>query len=328
MSDDRSKDPRRDDDEPLEFVNREERHDVDFDEEDDFEELPNLNEDADDDFDEDDDDLEEFEAEDVDDDEPAAPAAPAAAAAATAAAAKAAKPAADDDAPPRTARPRKGDAKAKGGGKRKGPPVIMLAALGLIAAVALFMFWPRGGGVTEVGDGQSSVLTLPDTSAAIRAEIPTPRSSDVDLDHELSDVVPEESDGAAGAAARVDIKREAETRSGAGRELAEPEVAAASGTAPTRTETPPPARPNPGAGGVSGPGKDGAWAIQVGSFGDRANALRLTVDLQAKGYRVEIQDLGSTHKVWVGYFMTRTAAEVYAAARTADLGAKPYITHR
>lgn len=334
MSDDRNKDPRRDDDdEPLEFVNREDDPDVDFDERDDFETTPAMEplDDAD---------LEDFEADDVEETPTARkstppPAAAAAAAAGGAKAAKASVPAEDDDdAPPRTARRRSG-------GGRKGPPPALLIALGVIVVVAGYIFWPRGGGVSDSGEGRASVLTLPDTTAVTRAEIPVPRSSDVDLDTELSDVVPEEADGAAAAAARADLLNEAANRSGGARELAEPETAAATGTAPLRTgggdaapkTTPPPAQPAAGApSGGDRPGADGAWAVQVGSFGDAANAERLAATLRDRGHRVVVQDLssgtGTVHRVWVGFFGTRAAAETYAAAHAKDLGAKPYITHR
>jgi len=327
MSDERTNPPRRDDDEePLEYVNREEDPDVDFDERDDFEIMPAM-EDPDED-------LEEFEAEAVEqaeaepEPEPTPEPAVAAAAGTIGAAAHAEGDAAAE--PPRTARPR------GNGGGRKGPPLAMLAALALIVVVALFMFWPRGGGVTEVGEGQSSVLTLPDTTAAEHAAAPAPRSGDVDLDQELSPVVPEESDGAAAAAARVDLRREAESRSAGGGELAEPEAAVASGSAPVRerpaeTTAESPTRAT-AASSTGEPSHDGAWAIQVGSFGDLSNAERLAGRLRDKGHRVVIQDLssggGTVHKVWVGYFATRAEAQAYAAAHAADLGAKPYITHR
>lgn len=310
MNDQRNDDPRRFEDgseEELDFLNREDDPDVDIDERDDFESPEFLD-------DEDDPDLADLEPELVTEEapvpsEPAAPVEPeeptalepekptAAAAAATAAAATAVPP--EDDTPPRTARRRERS--------RRGPSPIMFGALGLIIVAAALILWPRGGSVTDSGEGVASVLTLPDSSA--HAPTPTPRSSDVDLNEELSEMVPERATGdVPPPAAKADLLREADARTGDRGVLAEPE-----------TVSPIPS---------GDPAEQGAWAIQLGSFGSRVNAENLAAGLAEKGHRMEIQDLGGSHRVWVAYFPTRAAATAYAGAHAEDLGERPYITHR
>ena len=86
--------------------------------------------------------------------------------------------------PPVTAIPRSVRGRGKGDMSR-----IMIGAGVVIVAAALFIFWPRGGGLPAEEGDLTSVVTLPDTTAGNVAAVP--RSSDVDLDKELQDLLVE-----------------------------------------------------------------------------------------------------------------------------------------
>ena len=199
--------------------------------------------------------------------------------------------------------------------------------------IALFIFWPRHSSspVIEDENGErSSVVTLGDSVGA--AGIPVPRSSDVDLDDELTEVVPEQ-DRSTGdkppEETRAELRQQLDKDSGQ-QELAEPATVAGSGTAPVTQQQTNTSDELPVA--TQGPSAGGQWVIQLGSFGSRANADKLAASLRAKGFRMEVHDLpasnGTTHKVWVGFFPTRAAATAYGRLHRDELGTKTFITHR
>jgi len=217
-----------------------------------------------------------------------------------------------------------------GGGRAGGPPWVMIGAAVVIAVIAAFMFWPRNSSSPaddDLGGQRSSIVMFGDSLGV--AGIPVPRSSDVDLDDELPQVVPEHPEGAGSRPAeetRSELRQQLDTATDKG-QLAEPQAVASSGTAPvTKRET------DELTPATQGPSAGGQWAIQLGSFGSRANADKLATQLRDKGYRMEIQDLtangGTIHRVWVGFFPTRTAAAAYAQLHRNDLGSETFITHR
>ncbi|MBC8425313.1 SPOR domain-containing protein [bacterium] len=176
---------------------------------------------------------------------------------------------------------------------------VMIVTGVVVVAAALFIFWPRGGEDLPAPVGEQFSVVAAD-SGAVEAERPDrPRSSDVNLSLEAPDVVPEEA--------------------GAGADEAPP-------------VTPRPRTSQPTA--ASGePGEDGKWAIQLGSFGSRANAQELAAELRTRGIRVETPTMQSTTggdqtKVWIAYFETHAAAKAWAAAHVDDIGRSTYITHR
>ena len=93
------------------------------------------------------------------------------------------------------------------------------------------------------------------------------------------------------------------------RPAAEPAPAPAPGPAPEKVEKAP---PKPESTAASTPAA-GEWAVQVGSFGSRANADRLRGQLAGKGFPVfvtQIESRGRTfHRVRVGPAADRAGAE-------------------
>jgi DedD protein len=53
----------------------------------------------------------------------------------------------------------------------------------------------------------------------------------------------------------------------------------------------------------------GGWSIQLGSFGNRANADKLVRKLRAKGIRVYVSSQSGKHRVRAGPFPDRATAE-------------------
>lgn len=79
------------------------------------------------------------------------------------------------------------------------------------------------------------------------------------------------------------------------------------------TDQPPPAPPKPAAASREVPPELAAWAVQVGSFGTEANALKLRDDLRAKGYAAYTEttrsDDKTLYRVRVGPTVERGEAE-------------------
>lgn len=69
--------------------------------------------------------------------------------------------------------------------------------------------------------------------------------------------------------------------------------------------------------------KDAAWVVQIGSFKDKANALRLVNQLRASGYRAFVQDMstatGESTRVFVGPENKRNSARIMAIQLEKDL---------
>ncbi len=199
-----------------------------------------------------------------------------------------------DDAPP----PARRRGLAGGGGTNR----IMIGTGVVVVAAALFVFWPRNGGDMPEPVGEQYSVVAADSNAVVTPQPARPRSSDVNLSQEAPAVVPE-TEG-------TDVS--------------------------SRETTPPPetSRPVERAAVSNGePGADGKWAIQLGSFGTRANAQGLANNLRDKGFRVETPTLqsttgGSSTKVWIAYFETHAEAKAWATAHQDDIGKSTYITHR
>lgn len=69
--------------------------------------------------------------------------------------------------------------------------------------------------------------------------------------------------------------------------------------------------------------KEAAWVVQIGSFKDKANALRLVNQLRASGYRAFLQDMstatGESTRVFVGPENKRNSARIMAIQLEKDL---------
>ena len=178
---------------------------------------------------------------------------------------------------------------------------VMIATGVVVVVAAALIFWPRGGSDLPAPVGEQFSVVAADSGAHDADRPERPRSSDVNLSLEAPSVVPETPEGSGGAAA---------------------DSAPASSSSRTRAAT-----------GSGEPGPDGKWAIQLGSFGSRANARSMAAELSAKGFRVETPTLqtttgGSQTKVWIAYFETHAAAKAWAAAHVDEIGGSTYITHR
>lgn len=90
------------------------------------------------------------------------------------------------------------------------------------------------------------------------------------------------------------------------------EKAVAAAAAPKKT---PPARETPAARPAAS--STGMWAVQLGSFSNRANAEKLAADLRGDGYAAFLSQLGTSngelHRVRIGPQKDRDSAETVAA---------------
>jgi cell division septation protein DedD len=204
-----------------------------------------------------------------------------------------------------------------GNGRRPGPSRIMIGAGVVILAIALWVFWPRGG---DTGDmtGQTAVLTLDPAGPGVIDE-ETPRSSDVDLGEEVPEMVPEQPASNRTTTA-VTEKAVAKVTDEAAKmpPLNDP-------LAKADEKLEPAAMPGD-------PAETGKWAVQLGAFGSEKNAQKMGDVYRNKGFRVEVPAMrttggGLSYKVWIGFFNTRGEANEWAQKHKSDLG-DFYITHR
>ncbi|MBA4377633.1 MAG: hypothetical protein C0395_03110 [Gemmatimonas sp.] len=199
---------------------------------------------------------------------------------------------------------------------RSGRGLVAAVAVALVAMLA-FVFWPRGGFELPppVGE-QTSVVTT--DSPGLPYDPQRPVSGDVDLAREAPAVVPESPGGRAAAA---DAARTGTTAEAAGDEAVgvQTDGNAADAAAPGSAVVP--------------PGASGTWAIQLGAFGQPANAEELATRLRRAGHRIETETVrtaggASLTRVRVAWFRTETEASAWAAAHAAVLGRDLKLTSR
>ncbi len=199
----------------------------------------------------------------------------------------------------------------------------ILAAVGVaLVAILVFIFWPRGGFELPPPVGEQTSVVTSD-SPGLPYDPQRPVSGDVDLAQEAPEVVPESPGGRAaavrGAAAGAD------GLAGGDEPGADPSTtgaAAATGPAPTPAGT-----------AIVPPGASGAWAIQLGAFGQPANAEELVTRLRKAGHRIETETVrtaggASLTRVRVAWFRSEAEAGAWAAAHAAALGRDLKITSR
>ena len=83
---------------------------------------------------------------------------------------------------------------------------------------------------------------------------------------------------------------------------------------PEKTSPPPAKAPQPAPAKKTDPqAKPQAWAVQVGSFSKKANAMQLRDKLRAKGYKAFVEHVqlpsGSSYRVRIGPYVKRSQAE-------------------
>jgi len=198
--------------------------------------------------------------------------------------------------------------------RRRGMPRIMWLAIVVAVVGAVLLFRNQGGDVpTGIGE-RRSVVTAGDDSATAAAVVP--RSGDVDITRETRGLTPEQpAGGAAATAAAPSGEAPAKTAEPVAKPAAKPATTA---TRPaTSTATPPAPRIVPLA--------EGPWLVQVGSFGEAANADAAAEKLRQKGWDARVK-VGNTsdgtmiHRVQIGYFASRKDAETFVVQNKRDLG--------
>jgi cell division septation protein DedD len=215
----------------------------------------------------------------------------------------------NDDGPWRAPAPVTGVRRRSGRSGRGLFAVVMVALVAMLA----FVFWPRGRFELPppVGE-QTSVVTT--DAPGLPYDPSRPVSGDVDLAQEAPAVVPETPGGRAARDGAVN-------RVAAGDEpTAQDPAAAAAADSPTGAATVP-------------PGASGDWAIQLGAFGQPANAQDLVTRLRSAGHRIETETVktaggASLTRVRVAWFRSEAEAAAWAAAHAADLGRDLKITSR
>ena len=139
------------------------------------------------------------------------------------------------------------------------------------------------------------------------------RTQTVVLDRDRTEPVPAGTSNEAPAAV---VEEPAETV--AQPVAAEPEVSEPEASEPVaRREEPAPAPAQPQPETPPASSTTGMWAVQLGSFSNKANAEKLAADLRKQGYAAFLSQLdtdsGTLHRVRIGPQKDRDAAEAMAA---------------
>ena len=153
----------------------------------------------------------------------------------------------------------------------------------------------------------------PDSAEIVSERVPLPGQEDqeirtVVLDRDRTQPVP---------ASTAEPVAAAPARADAGNETAEPAPRPAPERVPAQPEPDPAPKTAPAA-GANAPtaSSTGMWAVQLGSFGNEANAERLAADLRKQGFAAFLSrlngDSGVLHRVRVGPQKDRESAEAMA----------------
>jgi cell division septation protein DedD len=242
--------------------------------------------------------------------------------------------------------PRRGMARArpKRTGRSKNLKISrpIMIGVALILAAAAFLFWPRGGSSpTGIGD-RMSVVTA-DTGNDAMVPGGEPRSGEVAIENETSDLVPEKvkttqagtdkpaSSEPQATSDEVKTTTKQEPAKADTRSTTTPTTKTASTTEATKSS--PPAttprsaqkKPEPTTISKIEPTASGGWAIQVGAFSKEENAQRNINDLKSKGYPALMHAASTSggeilYKVWIGYFKNREEAAIYGRDHRRQLG--------
>lgn len=196
-----------------------------------------------------------------------------------------------------------------------------LVGAAVLVAIGVWLIpWVLDGPETPLDTGASS-LQLPAAEEPVPMRTQTLRLG-ADAETELALPVPAAADPTPAAAAVEPPAGPAEAEP-----AAETPVAAAE-PAPVRTPDPRPAavtppRPAPPA---PAPAAKGAWVVQLGSFGEEANARRQAQLASTYGYKAAVSSIRSNgrtlYRVRVGPLETRGAADA-AASALAGPGVRP-----
>jgi len=214
--------------------------------------------------------------------------------------------------------PRRRKSLAGDGNSRQPSRPLMIALLVVIVGGG-YLFWPRGGTTpTGIGERYSVVTADSATHAA-------PRSGSVDINGEVSPLVPEApaDTPASGADAPRDPVVVTDTAS-----TSEPSTAGTPhGEPPAPAVTRPAREPRPAAPTPARitPAATGRWAVQIGAFQTHANAQKVVDDLATKGFAAQIRPANTSsgdmiHRVWIGWFTSREQAQRFARQEKGRIG--------
>lgn len=181
-------------------------------------------------------------------------------------------------------------------------PLVYGVAAAAIVAMALFLFWPRGGADEDVPEmvltPQSTQQASVETTDATPGDEPT--SADTTADDE-----------AAAAAVQSGTVKQAPA------EVAPKDPEATPRQPEGSTQVQKPAKTSVTPSGVPSPTDSGRHLLYVGSFGNEANAQARANELKAKGIPASVApsrsaDGGELWRVRVGYFSDLQQARAYA----------------
>lgn len=187
--------------------------------------------------------------------------------------------------------------RAKQGARGGGLPPVMWVAIIICVVGAVFLFRTQTADVpTGIGENQTTV-TASDHETSL-AQDESARSGDVDINSKSQELTPEISDQTAAKPA----EKEPEPAKPAPAKTTQKNT-----TTTTATKVAPP---------PIVPFEVGPYMVQVGSFGDAANADKEANRLVAQGWDARVK-LGNTsagniiYRVRIGYFKSRTEAEKF-----------------
>jgi len=188
-------------------------------------------------------------------------------------------------------------ATATKGGRGGGMPTIMWLAVVVCIVGAVFLFRSQNTDLPAgIGENQT-VVTAPDVESHL-AQDAGPRSGDVDITEQAPALTPEKSE--------TESESGTDTPTVSVPEKTKPTVAE---PAPTRIPDTPPPEPVM-------PLPNGPYVVQIGSYGNPANADKEAGRLQQLGWDARVK-MGNTstgaiiQRVHIGYFKSRTDAEAF-----------------
>jgi cell division septation protein DedD len=205
--------------------------------------------------------------------------------------------------------------RSRAGKERKpaGTPKLIIGAGLVIIVGALVLFGPRfSSDNSGIGEQHSVVVSAPDTNASVPDSSAValankgadnkpshrPRSSSVDIASESKEIVAESPDGSGLSKSEAAVQDE--------------KLAAAEVVKPA-----PKPKPKSVPETKIQPGTSGGWVVQVGAFGQAANADKEALRLQAKGWDARVRgkntpDGSMVFHVQIGYFASRSDGTLFA----------------
>lgn len=197
-------------------------------------------------------------------------------------------------------------------------PLVYTAMGLLIVAIAAVLFWPR-----PAERGPDALVLTPND---------VPESTETASDP-LDDALPETPLQAAEETVEA-VDPPAENFPVEDAQLNESTVVDAKPAtpAPRRAEPPAPARTEAKAPSGPAPGDNGPYLLNVGSFGDRANAASLVQKLGDQGVPARISTAqgqhGTVYRVQIGYFEGHSVAEAYGREVKRRAGVDFWVARR